>query len=182
MKKAKKIKKIKKPRINAKVETSTLPKNFFSLFKKEALLLANKQNKKFADELVKEAKSIIRKQSFKWKPLTDKYAKYKKRKGLDHRILVATRDYLNNGIGTWKQDGFIFAGPLPGIHKPSGLTYKYLARIHEFGTETIPARPLWRPLHSRMIRKRKTFSKAYREGVLKAAARLAKMRKKKVRM
>ena len=138
----------KKAKVKAKFKKEELPNNFFSAFKKDALMLANRDTRKFAKALSAEAKEIIRTQRYKWHPLSEAYLEHKEREGLDLRIYMATKDYVNKGIGWWEKNGFIFVGPKPGIHKPSGLTYVYLSRILEHGSLKvgIPARPLWRPL------------------------------------
>ena len=173
----------KKPKVKAKLTQTELPPGFFTAFKKEALLLANKVNEQFAKDTLKEIKETVRKQKFKWKKLSPEYLAKKKREGLDTRIYLATRDYINKGIEYRKKDGFIFVGPKEGTHKPSGLTYKQLARILEWGTwdGRIPARPLWRPVASKMLAKKKIYRKMYNEGIEKAAMRRARNKKKKIK-
>lgn len=168
----------KKIKIGVKLTSERLPKNFFSAFRRDVLLLANKTTRKFAKEAEKEAKAIIRKQKFNWKPLKEGYRKAKIKARLDPRILMATKEFVNKGIGRWEHKGFIFVGPKPGIHTPSGLTYQHIARVFEFGTQTMPARPLWRPLLAILLLRRKTYRKLYYEGVRLAAKRLARMEKK----
>ena len=167
--------------VKVKLSRPDLPRNFFSLFKKDALLLANTQNKKFAREAVRELKEVIRKQKYDWEPLTEGYAKYKERKGLDKRILIATGDYVKRGIVMRVSSGFVFVGPKEGTHEPSGLPYEVLAKIHEYGTKDgrIPARPLYRPVLSVLLRRRRTFRKVYDEGVKKALMRRLRAAKKR---
>ncbi len=155
-------------RVKGKIVKTDLPPNFFSVFQKQALMLANKQTEKWSKQIAKEAKRIIRDQEFKWKPLSEAYADYKDRVGLDPRILMATRDYVNNGIGWWKKGKRINVGPKPGFHEPSGLPYQLLGKWLEFGTERMPARQVWRPLLSRIIQRSKTFRKEYRAAVARA--------------
>lgn len=155
-------------KVKAKFKRTTLPKNFFSAFNKDVQVLANQTSRKFAQDAVASVKKAIRNQEFNWKPLSPAYKKFKERKALDERIYVATKEYLNKGIGWWESQGKVFAGPKNGIHKPSGLTYRQLSRIHEFGTWTIPARPLWRPVLSKLLAKRKMYRKEYQKGVERA--------------
>lgn len=150
-------KKRKNPKVKTATTSRTLPKNFFSAFGKDLLLKADDETRKFAKDLAKEAKSIIRDQRYDWKSLSDAYLKQKERKGLDTRIYIATKTYVNKGIGYFEKGGYSFVGPKPGTHKPSGLPYAVLARILEFGTWSIPARPLWRPLLSVALRRSKHF-------------------------
>ncbi len=167
-----------KPRVKTKFSADELPKNFFSLFHKEALVLANNTTREFAAEAEKRAREIIENQQYNWEPLTDAYLDYKRKEGLDERIYIATSDFINNGIGSWEIEGRIFVGPMPGTHKPSGLTYVKLSRIHEFGTWFIPARPLWRPLLSELLGRRKSWRRQYNRGVDRAFKQRVKKSKK----
>jgi len=185
---ATKFKRRKKTKVKGKTKTKTLPKNFFSVFAKEALLAANKGNVALAESLVKEAKDIIKEQRYNWEPLTKAYSDHKKRNKLDSRIYIATKDYVEN-IGTFKRTvggkELIWVGPKPGTHEPSGLSYTKLSRILEFGTLDlrIPARPLWRPLLSAAVRRSKRFKKVYQAAVQRATkqeAKKAKVKKRRV--
>lgn len=162
----------KRPKIKGKTVTQSFPRSSISLFRKDLLLLANDTTRRWAKEIEEEAKRIIEEQAYAWQPLKDSYREKKIERGLDPRILIATRDYLDKGIGSWERNGLIFVGPKPGRHAPSGLTYQHLARIHEFGTDTIPARPLWRPLIATMKKRSKRFREEYAK-----AARLALQRR-----
>ncbi len=170
----------RKIRTKVTIRKKELPSNFFSLFKNDVKILANEKTRKFAKDIAKEAKETIRKQKFNWKPLNKAYKRDKERKGLDQRVYMATKDYVNKGIGYWEKEGQIFVGPKQGTHKPSGFTYQHLSRIHEYGTDTIPARPLWRPLLAVTLAKIKPFRKEYAKGVQRALnERIKKMAKKK---
>jgi len=169
-----------KPRVRASVKAQVTPPGFISVFKKEAIMLANKTSHDFADDIVKEAKEIIKKQKYKWAPLNEKYLEHKKKKGLDERILMATGDYVDKGIGKWEKDGRLFVGPVPGIHKPSGLPYQLIARYFEYGTWKMPARPLWRPLISSLLRKQKKYRKKY-DAAIRRAMKKQERTKTKVR-
>jgi len=157
-----------KPKITGTITKRVLPADFFSLFKKGAQLEAKKKVSMLAEDIAQEAKSIMEQQRYKWVPLSENYKAYKKRKGLDTRILIATRDYIDNGIGTYKKKDYVFVGPLPGRHKKSKLTYVQLSRYLEYGTTTMPARPLWRPLKSVVIRKSKILRAVYMKAMRKA--------------
>ncbi len=173
-----------KPRVKAKFKKTSLPPSYFSLFKKDVLMLANQKTRKFSKEIAAEARDIIKNQEFKWKPLSDAYLDSKILKGLDERIYIATGDFLKH-IGWWEKivgkKALIFVGPKPGIHKPSGLTYQFLAKILEFGSlkANIPARPLWRPLLSRVVRRSKGFRQEYRNAIVRASRERAKQMKVK---
>jgi hypothetical protein len=117
-----------------------------------------------AKDIANEAKTVLRQQKYRWKDLTPRYTRYKQRKGLDPRKLIATGEYLRK-IGWWQNSkGQFFAGVRPGArHEASGLPLWKLARIHEFGSRKmqIPARPLWRPVISTVVRRRKKYAAAY---------------------
>ena len=171
-------------KIKGSVTSEKLPANFFSVFKKEAKMRANQRTRKFAKQIAAEAKDIIKKQKFDWAPLSESYAEHKWREGLDDRIMIATAEYVNKGIGYWEKAGQIFVGPKPGKHSKSGIPYQLLGRWLEFGTWKMPARQLWRPLLSTMIQKSKGFKREYRAAVARvareAARRKVKKRSKKV--
>jgi len=164
-------------KIRAKLTQKKLPRNFFSVFKKQVLISATDETRKFAEEISDQAKRIIYDQAFNWQPLKPYYVRAKQRKELDERIYIATGEYVEDGVGWWERNDFVFVGPLPGTHH-SGLSYKHLAAIHEYGTWTIPARPLWRPLASIVLRKSKKLLAAYIAGAEKAKRKAGKPKKK----
>lgn len=151
----------KKVKTRTTLTSRTLPKNFIPAFGKELRLKATKETREFAQELAAEAKDVILEQRYNWEPLTDEYLARKEKQGLDRRIYIATRAFIDKGIGYYEKRGYSFVGPLPGIHEPSGLTFARLARILEFGTWSIPARPIWRPLLSVALRRSKEFRKTF---------------------
>lgn len=110
----------------------------------------------------------IEAQTLRMAPLSPAYLAWKRRMGLDTRILVATTDYLRalsthvpvkiadsyqpkdkwpQGAKTWT------VGPPEGTHRPSGLSYEDLARRLEYGVveAKLPPRPHWRPTFSLMV-------------------------------
>lgn len=143
---------------------------FYSLFNPSVKLQAFEYLKDLIRELIAEAKQILDEQTYKWQPLSERYARYKERKGLDPRKLIATGFYREH-IGWGVSHNKIWFG-VPNIeHEPSGLPLPVLARIHEFGTATVPARPLWRPLLSKYAREAPNFARRYKKEVKKAADR-----------
>jgi hypothetical protein len=98
---------------------------------------------------------VLQNQSFNWKPLNVKYLAKKFQSGLDVKILLATHEYYNSIEVQRIQsttDGVMYRiGVKDGIHKPSGLEYNTLAKIHEFGTSSIPPRSHWRPVWARFV-------------------------------
>ena len=96
---------------------------------------------RFADKL----KRIIEQQSYSWALHSPAYAQYKKRKGLDPRILIATGKYLD-AIKPIKNEMGVYEVTVPSTPLGKGKhTLRDLARWLEFGTVTMPARPHWRP-------------------------------------
>lgn len=140
-----------------KVKGSRKVKEFFNTMPKTTVKVSGDWVRKEARGLRDELKRAIRKQEFDWVALSPAYAAMKKREGLDSRIYIAEGAYLNAIVVRRRplRDKVVFTvGVLPGRHY-SGLTYVALARIHEFGSRkaNIPARPLWRPIWSRWVRK-----------------------------
>lgn len=99
----------------------------------------------FAESIVNEVKETIDLQKLDWIPLSTKYLRYKERHNLDTRILIATSFYRDN-ITWYVKGGTVYFGVKDIVHEPSGMPLPILARIHEFGTSTVPARPLWHPV------------------------------------
>jgi hypothetical protein len=141
------------------VRKSSTLKNFYTVKNKDQL---KKVVQAFSNSLLKvtEAASIrsanrlhsytldvIDRQKYNWKPLSQEYKNRKRSKGLDTRILLATKEYRNAIFYNKKDDGIVVVGVPQRLHKDSGLQFNVLARIHEFGSNKvgIPARPLWRP-------------------------------------
>lgn len=161
------------------------PADFFdrfgTVFKTNAIIKANEVTKKWAEEVVKEAKRVLENQTYNWKPLKEYYKKRKIKMGLDERILIATGFYKNH-IEAWTYRGRVHFGVRKTvIHEPSGLPLYVIARIHEFGTRTVPARPLWRPVFSKMLRRMPKMAKEYRKAVKQATlSKIGGSRKKRV--
>jgi hypothetical protein len=152
------------------VNTSLDVKGFFALYRDKIKIQSDKLNREFASSIAKEARKVIQEQRYSWTPLSKRWLAEKRRKGYDLRIYIATKDYLHNGIGVWKdKDKLLHVGPRPdGIHKPSGLTYFQLGRILEFGVWDeeenrwkIPPRPMWKPLKRYVRKESKIFRKQY---------------------
>jgi hypothetical protein len=96
----------------------------------------------FADDL----KSIISRQLIAWVPLSPAYKKRKRILGLDPRILIATGRYVNSIQPVEQADGsWVVSIPEEPLRPGSRYTLKDLARWLEYGTQTMPARPHWRP-------------------------------------
>lgn len=146
---------------------------FLNVLNTEIELKAFKYIQQIAEEMTQEAIEILEEQRYRWVKLSQKYLDWKVRKNLDTRVLIATgfyQDHISWGI----KDDTVWFGVEDVTHEPSGLPLRVLARIHEFGTKTIPARPLWRPLLSKYIRLYPQLGKRYRKEVQKAALKKKK--------
>lgn len=142
---------------------------FLAVFRKEVELNATKLTKESAKQIVEDARDAVENQSIDWVSLKPEYLERKEKEGLDPRILIATREYLMT-FGWGVTHGKVWCGiPSDVIHEGSGLPAHILGRIHEFGTATIPPRPLWRTVLSNWLRKRKDFARVYRNAAVKAA-------------
>lgn len=159
-------------------------RNWISIFEGQVVDIAEGETEKLARSYAHKVRTTIYRQSYAWKPLSERYLAYKKRKRLDQRILVATKTYVQsiqaqplvrgNRIIKWR----VGPGQMNEIHPPSGLRFKTLARILEFGSRrhNIPARPHWRPTWSAFIRskEKKRFFKRVSDKARRAATRKAK--------
>lgn len=83
----------------------------------------------------------------KWQPLSDSYKKRRDSELPGHSIYFLTGLYLRS-IGIYNYKSRTIIG-LPYIHKPSNeksrLTLIQVAIILEYGNDSIPSRPLWKP-------------------------------------
>jgi len=108
-----------------------------------------------AKKMAQEFRDKIYKQEFPHAPLSSAYIKWKIRRGLDTRILIATKKYIH-AIGVKQLPhgaliGFIHKNRIDIIKTKTGirtrvLPYRLLARWLEYGTKTSPPRPHWRPI------------------------------------
>ena len=94
-------------------------------------------------------------------PLNPQYAAWKRREGLDPRILIANGDYVDSIKARKKVDGSIEVSVPEGKHPQAGISYQILGAVHEYGQvrwqqegKGIPARPHWRPSVQWWYRKR----------------------------
>lgn len=143
---------------------------WLNVFEKAYFLASRKMLLRLARDLASRLRRNLRAQVFRWVPLSEKYKKYKLKHGLDPRMLIATGEYLNSIVVRQKLDGSVEVGIKNKIHTPSGLPLKKLMRIHEYGTQTIPARPWWRPTVA-----------AFRKQIGQTRADLEKAQTKKVK-
>lgn len=137
-----------------------------------------------ANRLAEMVRQAIYHQQYRWKPLSQRYLKWKERKGRDTRIYLATHEYVQSIQVTPTPDDeeVAFVVGLPDkIHVDSGLPLRKLAAIHEFGSRkrNIPARPLWRPTWERWRREVKAkVNKRLKEIAEEESAKLQEDMKK----
>jgi hypothetical protein len=146
---------------------------FLAIFQNAASLQATQAAKDAAKAIAEEAKEVIESQGFDWEPLSPRYLQRKIDEGYDPRMLIRTREYLE-GIGWGVTHNRVWTGVPPNkIHQGSKLPLIILAKIHEFGTKTTPARPLWRTLLAKQVKDKPKFAAQYRREI-EAASRRAK--------
>jgi len=127
---------------------------FGSLFD-SALKAKQNVSKRIAERVAELAKEVLEKQVYRsqWEDLSETYSDWKERQNLDPRTLISTGEYLDSIKARVRHyPTRYFVGPDPeATHKDSGLPFKKLMRMHEYGFEDpargvrIPARPFWRP-------------------------------------
>lgn len=102
-----------------------------------------------AQVLADEVKRRLNGQLYSHVPLSPNYARWKAERGLDPRILIRTRRYLNHiGVQEVKfPRGYGYRVGVPeNVMEEDGTPLTVIMRTHEYGTERIPARPHWRPV------------------------------------
>jgi hypothetical protein len=101
-------------------------------------------------------KSAIQNQELDLAPLTPDYLAWKVLKGLDPRVLMATREYVDK-IGVYEdKSGSRYVGIPDENHTPAkeqgvAIPLRDLAKWLEFGTIRMVARPHYGPVHRRMM-------------------------------
>ena len=148
------------------------PSSFIPAFVKLSRVAADEFTISVAEEMREYLIEAITTQRYNWKPLSENYLKKKRNDPeLDERIYIATGFFLDH-IDVWEDQDGVHVGFHPGvIHEPSGLPLNVLARILEFGSAKvgIPARPLWRPALSAVMRRQKEFARRMRISAAKNA-------------
>jgi hypothetical protein len=113
---------------------------------------------------VMELRRAIRTQRYKttWEPLSVHYSTYKIQKDLSLNTWEAT-GHLINSITWWEQGDYYVVGIKPSTSYPSnpGLKVSKVAKFLEYGTEKMPARPLFRPLFQYLKKHIRTFWSRY---------------------
>lgn len=96
-------------------------------------------------------KKYIVQQKGDWENLNEDYLKYKKRKNLSNKKLIATSTMVQSitSVVTYPK---VFIGVKRGKVYKGGEEVANIAAVHEFGSKKmgIPARPYMRPVHEEM--------------------------------
>jgi hypothetical protein len=99
-----------------------------------------------AEEFADDLRAILERQLLAWAPLSKQYKTYKRRMGLDPRILIATGRYVHAIKPIQQPNGSWVVGvPEEPLRAGGKYTLRDLARWLEYGTRNMPARPHWRP-------------------------------------
>lgn len=148
------------------------------------LLEVRNEIENVSKDLVTEFRDNIRKNVFDMAPLSPRYKAWKIRKGLDRRILIAQKKYIQ-AIGYENTPYGVRIGVMKGfrvdkIKKKDGTTqkkvirYKDLVRWLEYGTTKMPPRPHWRPQMRKWKRNRKEYGMRLKGAIGRTLRRLIK--------
>lgn len=116
-------------------------------------------------------------------PLRPRYKEYKRKKGLDPRILIATGRYLQkivviptkHGAGVGMARG---THPrLPGSKRGRGISYDKLADYLEWGTSKMKPRPHWRPIIAQWEQKSEDVANTFMQAIMAKQQRYEKTKK-----
>lgn len=131
--------------------------------------ITRKYPKNFADDFVKymakelrrQYKDAIKKQRFinRWKPLSVSYKTYKQEHHLSLNIWEATGLLLKSISYRRMSRGYI-VGINPRVRYKNGLKVLDIARMMEYGTRKMPARPLFTPILNQV---RKNISRYWKK-------------------
>ena len=136
--------------------------NFVEVFSASILKSSALRMKSLSEKFAQKVRTIIYKQMYNWKPLSEKYLEKKKREGLDQRILIATKKYVKSIKSIRKDTGRRSQGGVGVIYSTGpvgetteGIPLTLLGRWLEYGTadkkhgdhggKGMPPRPHWRP-------------------------------------
>jgi len=91
----------------------------------------------------------LKNQDLGWEPLTERYLRWKKRRGYSEKTLIRTATYFRAIAVEEQADGLgAFVGVKRGVARErNGQDIVDIAAFHEEGTDRIPARPLWQPTY-----------------------------------
>lgn len=111
----------------------------------------------------------MQRQDLGWQPLKQKTLESKIRKGQSNKMLIATSEYFQ-AITSFTKGNVAFAGVTRNAKNRKGDALVSIARVHEFGNQNTPARPLWRPTWNETLMWLKT-TKLIRKNAITAIRR-----------
>lgn len=154
---------------------------FLTVLEDSPVFIAADYLEEIAQDMADDVVKYIEKQPHYWPVLKERYREWKLRNELDERMLIATGDYIDSiGIQQIKRGkGVQIRVGVPNkTIEDTDLKYDQLARIHEYGTETIPARPHWRPVFNKWRRRKGVMSrkllKDIEEEIIKEVKKMVK--------
>lgn len=146
--------------------------NFVQDFEESARETAERFLNLKAERLTRQLREAILGQQYNWYPLDPKYLRRKVREGFDPRILVRTKQYVES-IQVFGPDeaehGVLFRVGVPNDDHNSGLPFRQLARIMEYGRRDGKkpyARPHWRPVWGIFVRDLPTVTSQFKSEIL----------------
>jgi hypothetical protein len=138
------------PKIKVKVKTFGIEyaSNILNSLQQRLPEVVSGAVEEIANDVVDGIKSNIENQSYKHKPLTPNYKRYKILHGLDPRILIRTKFYLNKiGVFSGKiKNEFLYRIGVSKLDEYSdGKKLSDIAKWLEYGTTKMVARPVYAP-------------------------------------
>lgn len=129
------------------------------IIEREFLNASRAELRQYAELFRTELQRTIRRQLRRWIRLSPDYAEYKKKHGLDSRILIATGRYVESIFVEMTSVGkkeVVYTVTVPDEphdpDEPNSINLKLLARVLEYGSvkRNIPPRPHWRPVATKI--------------------------------
>jgi len=146
--------------------------DFVRIFEESAKSAASRVLKLRCEQLTRELRDAILGQKYNWYPLSPEYLRRKVAQGFDPRILIRTKEYVESLQVSEQEEtefGLLFRVEVPDEEHNSGLPFRELARIMEFGRRDGKkpyARPHWRPTWGIFIRDLPTVTSQLRTEIL----------------
>lgn len=154
------------------IDNQLKTERFVRLFKESARATAERFLKLQGEVLTKKLKEAILGQRYNWYPLDPKYLRDKVRQGYDPRILIRTKQYVEEMqvFGPEEiENGVLYRVGVPDEDHNSGLPFRELARIMEYGRRDGKkpyARPHWRPVWGIFVRDLPTVTSQFGSEIL----------------
>jgi hypothetical protein len=104
----------------------------------------------FALEAERIAVLHMQRQDLGWETLSPQYLAQKIRRGESELTLIASSTYVQS-ITSWTDGEKAYAGVKRSAVDDDGKVLANIAKIHEFGGGSVPARPLWQPTFDKAV-------------------------------